>query len=431
MQINQTPIEKLIPYVNNARTHSEEQIAQIAASIKEFGFNNPVLIDKGKGIIAGHGRVCAARILGLDTVPTIELSHLSEAKKKAYILADNRLALNAGWDVGLLKLEIDDILANDIDPLLLGFGEDELDAILNPAVDNEGLCDPDDVPAMAEDVITVPGDIWLLGDHRLVCGDSTDSLVFEKLISHYKFNLMVTDPPYGVAYHPEWRDRADSGVGKRSKGKVQNDNKVDWTDAYSLFTGDVCYIWHAGIYSHLVATHLSNCDFEIVSQLIWVKQHFALSRGDYHWQHEACWYAVRKGKKHNWQGARDQSTTWEIKNNNSFGNSNKEETHGHGTQKPIECMSRPIVNNSMPGDWIYDPFGGSGTTLIAAEKLGRRCAMIEIDPHYCDIIIKRWQKFTGKDARLESTNQTFNEIANGKDQEETSRRATEMDATGS
>jgi DNA modification methylase len=218
---------------------------------------------------------------------------------------------------------------------------------------------------------------------------------------------MVTDPPYGVEYDPSWRDGADLGVGERSRGKVQNDDIVDWTDAYTLFEGDVVYVWHAGKFTHIVAKNLEDCGFDIVSQIIWAKQHFALSRGDYHWQHEPCWYGARKGKKHHWRGARDQSTVWEIKNNNSFGNSNKEETWGHGTQKPVECMQKPIENNSLANDYVYDPFGGSGTTLIACEKTGRRCLMMELDEKYCDIIIRRWQKFTGKQATLEETGESF------------------------
>lgn len=203
---------------------------------------------------------------------------------------------------------------------------------------------------------------------------------------------MVTDPPYGVSYDPSWREEVDLGLGKRSKGLVKNDDKIQWTEAYSLFTGDVSYVWHAGKYTDIVLSNLKDCGFEPVSQIIWAKQHFALSRGDYHWQHEPCWYAVKKGKKHNWQGDRTQSTLWEIKNNNSFGNSNTEETFGHGTQKPIECMARPIRNNSIDGDVIYDPFLGSGSTMVAAHQLNRKCYGMELDPKYCQVIIDRMIK---------------------------------------
>lgn len=412
LRITVLPIGELIPYINNSRTHSEEQIGIIAGSIKEFGFNDPIAIDSKKGIIAGHGRLEAARLLGLSEVPTIQLGHLTREQQKAYVLAHNRIAIDAGWNHELLRIELQELKDAGFDIGITGFKEGEVDTILNPEVDIDGLTDPDKVPEVKGDPVSVTGDIWLLGTHRLMCGDSTMVDNVLALVDKAMPVLMVTDPPYGVKYNPEWRDDAELGVGERSRGKVENDDRVDWTDAYSLFTGDVAYVWHAGIYSPDVALHLRNCDFEIVSQIIWVKQHFALSRGDYHWQHEPCWYAVKKGKKHNWQGARDQATTWDILNNNSFGNANPEKTWGHGTQKPAECMTRPIVNNSKPGDYVYDPFGGSGTTLVACEKIGRKCLMMEISPEYCDVIIKRWQDFTGKQALLETTRKSFEEMTN-------------------
>ena len=413
MQIEYRDIDKLIPHTNNARTHNDEQVTQIVDSIKRRGWTNPILVDSTNHIIAGHGRLLAARKLGLTQVPTIDIGSLSDAEKSEYIIADNKIAENAGWDYDMLKLEFNLLVDAGIDPTLTGFSTDEIETIRNPEIITAGLCDENDVPEIAPEPISKPGDIWLLGNHRLMCGDSTMIDQVERLMGGEKVNLMVTDPPYGVNYDPEWRDGANLGVGERSRGKVENDDKVDWTDAYNLYTGTVAYVWHAAIYSPEVAQHLRNCDFEIVSQIIWVKQHFALSRGDYHWQHEPCWYVVKKGHKHQWQGARDQATTWNIKNNNSFGNSNPEKTWGHGTQKPIECMERPILNNSKPNDGVYDPFGGSGTTLIACEKTNRKCFMMEISPQYCDVIIKRWQKFIGKDARLESDNKTFNELLNG------------------
>lgn len=414
LQIKEQSIESLIPYSKNARTHSDEQVQQIANSITSFGFNNPVLVDGDNNVIAGHGRLMAGRSLGLTHVPTITLDHLTAAQRKAYILADNKIALNAGWSLELLKDEFEDMLSTgDVDLGLTGFDSDEINAILNPEILNVGESDPDEIAEPQGEPVTQLGDVWLLGNHRVMCGDSTYLGEVETLMNGHTPHLMVTDPPYGVNYNPEWRDGADLGIGERSKGKVLNDDKADWTDAYSLFGGDVVYVWHAGVFSPDVATHLANCGFDIVSQIIWVKQHFALSRGDYHWQHEPCWYAVRKGKKHNWQGARDQATTWDIKNNNAFGNANTEETWGHGTQKPVECMLRPIQNNSAPNQIVYDPFGGSGTTLIAAEKLGRVCHMMELSPAYCDVIVRRWQKFANNTAFLESTQQSFDEVANG------------------
>lgn len=209
-------------------------------------------------------------------------------------------------------------------------------------------------------------------------------------------NLMVTDPPYGVKYDPSWREGCDLGVGKRSKGKVLNDDKADWTETWRLFGGNIAYVWHGGLHTSTVENSLVTAGFQMRAQIIWAKQHFVLSRGDYHWMHEPCWYAVRKGAKGKWTGDRKQSTVWQIKNNNSFGNSEKEETVGHGTQKPVECMRLPIQNNSEKGEIVYDPFLGSGTTLIAAEKMERICYGMELSPEYVDIIVKRWEDFTGQ-----------------------------------
>jgi len=405
-------IDKLIPYINNARTHSPEQIAKIASSIKEFGFNDPIAIDAINGIIAGHGRYEAAKLLGFTEVPTIQLGHLTRDQQKAYVIAHNKIAMEAGWDHELLSIELKELKESGFDTELTGFDEKEIDKMINPEIINEGLQNEDSIPSVDHFPAVLRGDNWILGQHRIRCGDSTNPLDVTELCKEFKPNLMVTDPPYGVNYEPEWRNKL--GEGERANGKVENDDRIDWTDAYSLFNGDIVYVWHSALFTSSVAQHLGNCGFDIVSQIIWVKHHFAISRGDYHWKHEPCWYAVRKGKKHNWQGARDQSTTWDIMNNNSFGNKNTEKTWGHGTQKPLECMSRPIVNNSMPGEYIYDPFGGSGTTLIACEKHNRRCLMMEISPLYCEVIIKRWQDFTGKKAILESNGLAFEDVANGR-----------------
>ncbi len=407
MKIEMRSPDSLLAYENNSRTHSPEQIEELANSIKTFGFNDPIELGEDGVIISGHARALAASKAGLTEVPCVTLQGMDENARKAYIIAANRIALNAGWDAGLLKIEFESLLENNFDVSLTGFTDEEVESYLNPEVLNAGLGDEDDVGELEEEPKTKLGDVWICGNHRVACGDSTNPDDVTRLVVGHKPNLMVTDPPYGVEYDPEWREGADLGVGKRSKGKVKNDDIIDWTEAYSLFTGDIVYIWHAGKYTHIVGQNVINCDFDIISQIIWVKQHFVLSRGDYHWQHEPCIYAVKKGKKHNWQGARDQSTTWQIKNNNSFGNSSKEETLGHGTQKPVECMSRPIQNNSKPNEYVYDPFCGSGTTLIACEKLGRKCLTQEIDPRYVDMTVKRWQKFTGLKAVLESTGEEF------------------------
>ena len=385
--IKEIEIDRLIPYPNNARTHSDEQVAQIAASIKEFGFTNPVLVDGDNGILAGHGRVQAARKLQLKSVPTIDLSYLTPVQRKAYILADNKLSLNAGWDVELLQGELAGLDELEFDLSLTGFSDSELAGFLDT---NEGLTDPDDVPDVPDEPTACLGDVWILGRHRLVCGDSTDADVVAKCLNGVEPHLMVTDPPYGVEYDASWR--ADAGVNKNTKkmGKVLNDDQSDWTEAWALFPGSIAYIWHAGVQASTVAESLMANNFVIRSQIIWTKERFALSRGDYHWQHEPCWYAV-KGTGH-WCGDRKQSTVWSI-------NARENKGIGHSTQKPVECMKRPIENNSSPGQAVYEPFSGSGTTIIAAEMTGRVAHAIELNPAYVDVAVKRWEDFTGEVAQ--------------------------------
>lgn len=420
------PIAGLVPYVNNARTHSPAQVSKIAASIKEFGFTNPVLVDGSNGIVAGHGRVLAALKLDLQSVPVIELSHLTDAQRRAYILADNRLALDAGWDEDLLRLEFSALADEGFDLGLTGFGPEEIDGIL-AGFGKEGLTDPDDVPEVPADPVSVLGDLWLLGNHRLCCGDSTDADVVGKALGGVKPHLMVTDPPYGVKYDPNWRNEADRSDGKkigaRAVGKVLNDNRSDWREAWALFPGAVAYVWHAGTYAGDVAASLQSERFQIRAQIIWVKQRHVLSRGDYHHQHEPCFYGVREGEPEDWHfvpehevasyavkkgdtghyvGGRKQSTVWNIEHV-------KSET-GHGTQKPIACMQRPIENNSNPGQSVYEPFSGSGTTIMAAQVTGRVCCAIELNPAYVDVGVVRWQNFTGQAATLAGDGRTFAQV---------------------
>jgi len=396
-------VDSLIPYARNARTHSDAQVAQIAASIREFGWTNPILVDGESGIIAGHGRLLAARKLNMTEVPCIELSSLSEIQKRAYILADNKLALNAGWDDEMLRLELGELAAMDFDTLLTGFSDEELLGLSDGGI-QPGLTDEDEVSEPPVDPVTRLGDVWLMGKHRIVCGDSTDPLVVEKALNGVVPHLMVTDPPYGVEYDASWRERAGINKKTAATGKVLNDDNADWTEAWSLFPGDVVYVWHAGLFSSVVSDNLSACGFVLRSQIIWAKSQFCIGRGDYHWQHEPCWYAVRKGAKGHSQGDRTQSTLWKIDK------PVKSET-GHSTQKPVECMRRPIENNSSVGQAVYEPFSGSGTTIIAAETTGRCCHAIELNPAYVDMAVKRWQDFTGKPATLESDGRTFDECA--------------------
>ena len=407
-KVERRSIASLIPYARNARTHSPDQVDQIAASIREWGWTVPVLVDEEGGLIAGHGRVMAAKKLGLKDIPVMVAGGWSEAQKRAYVLADNKLALNAGWDNELLRIELEGLKELDFNLDLTGFGLDELATILADKTD--GLTNPDEVPEPPADPISALGDVWILGKHRLVCGDCTTVESVDKALNGVKPHLMVTDPPYGVDYDPEWRGKAKNADGSllstgknRAVGVVQNDDKADWREAWALFPGDVAYVWHAGNMAHVVAESLLACDLHIRAQVIWAKSHFAIGRGDYHPQHEPCWYAVRKGKAGHYDGGRKQSTLWQIDK------PQKSET-GHSTQKPVECMKRPIENNSSPGQAVYEPFSGSDTTIIAAEMTGRCCHAIELNPAYVDVAIERWQNFTGQEATLESTGQAFNEL---------------------
>ncbi len=399
LQVQNWSTDRLLPYIRNARTHSEEQVAQVAASIVEFGWTNPILAGADGVIIAGHARLMAARKLGMLEVPVIVLDHLSATQRRALVLADNRLALSAGWDTEMLAVELESLQQEGFDLDIVGFTDAELEELLSPA---EGLTDEDAVPEVPETAVTVHGDIWLLGQHRLLCGDATLMCDVGRLLNGVAPVLMATDPPYGVEYDPEWR--ATAGVNKnRSKlGRVENDDRADWREAWALFPGDVMYIWHAGRHAATVQQSIEACGFEIRSQIIWAKDRFALSRGHYHWQHEPCWYAVKNNG--HWTGDRSQTTLWSI-------NSREDGGHGHGTQKPVECMRRPMLNNSRPGQVVYDPFLGSGTSIIAANTTGRICYGLEIDPAYCDVILKRWEEFTGEVATLASDGRSFRHVA--------------------
>lgn len=390
-------VADLVPYARNARTHSDAQVAQLAASIREFGFTNPILVDGERGIIAGHGRLLAARKLGLAEVPVIELAHLTPAQRRAYVLADNKLAMNAGWDDDLLRLELADLRSEGFDLGLTGFGLDEIGELL--ADNTTGLTDPDQVPEVPAEPVSGAGDVWLLGRHRLACGDSTDAATVERLLAGVKPHLMVTDPPYGVEYDPAWRNAALVGSNTARTGKVLNDHRADWREAWALFPGDVAYVWHGALHATTVAESLVACGFDIRAQIVWAKDRLVLGRGHYHWQHEPCWYSVR-GTGH-WMGDRKQTTLWQI------ASTGQDAETVHGTQKPVECMRRPIENNSSPGQAVYEPFSGSGTTLIAAEMTGRACYAMELSPAYVDVAVLRWEAFTGQEALLSVRGQTF------------------------
>jgi len=411
-------IDELVPYVRNARTHSPTQVDQIVASMVEFGFTNPVLAD-ADGIVAGHGRVLGAevlyamgktirlpggQVLPVGTVPVIDCSGWSPAQRRAYIIADNQIALNAGWNEDILALELRDLKTAEFDLQVLGFGSDQLLALLDDG--SKGPREPDYAPPIEPDPITRDGECWILGGHRLVCGDCTVEKAVAMALNGVKPHLMVTDPPYGVEYSPGWRSAVnkDGPASKRALGKVKNDDRIDWTEAWALFHGDVAYCWHAGRHASSVQASLEAAGFSIRCQIIWAKSQIAFGRGDYHWQHEPCWYAVRKSAVGHWAGDRKQTTLWQI-------DKPKSSETGHGTQKPVECMKRPIENNSNPGHAVYEPFSGSGTTIIACEMTGRFCHAIELSPNYVDVAVRRWQGFTGNAARLDGDGRTFDAIA--------------------
>ncbi len=401
LRLESWPLDRLIPSPSNARTHNDAQVAEIAGSIRSFGFANPILVGEDGDIIAGHGRLAAARKLGLTDVPVITLCGLTPLQRRQLVLADNRIALNAGWDLEMLHLELKDLSALGADLSVLGFTKSEMAKALTPT-DFGGLTDEDAVPQVSEHAVTKLGDTWCLGDHRIVCGDSTDAATVKGLLDGAAPVLMVTDPPYGVNYDPEWRHRA--GVNKSSRtGKVANDERADWAEAWRLFPGSIAYVWHGALHAATVAESLQREGFMIRAQIIWAKERLVIGRGDYHWQHEPCWYGVRT--KGNWTGDRKQTTLWTISSKN------QDAETVHGTQKPVECMRRPILNNTSPGDAVYEPFLGSGTTLIAAEGVGRICFAVELSPAYVDVAVGRWQAFTGKVAIRLSDRRSFDELA--------------------
>ena len=407
-------VADLIPYARNSRTHSDAQVAQIAASIREFGFTNPVLVDGANGVIAGHGRILAARKLGMDTVPVIELAHLSEAQKRAYVIADNKLALNAGWDDEMLRLEISELTDVGFDVSLLGFSDEEL-ALMDPE-QVDGLTDEDAVPDVPAVPVTALGDVWLLGKHRLMCGDSTSIDAVDRLMAGQKADIVFTDPPYGMSYGGGRARGAHSlnkrgGVVVKAHGMILGDDKtgsdlvalvrdallsakISSKDGASIY---VCFPWRT--YSEFEAA-LGEIGLEPTACIVWDKKSIGLGNANYRPQHEFIFYF--KGGA--WYGDKAQSDVWYM----SRGATGE---YVHPTQKPVELVERALQNSSKAGDAVVDCFGGSGSTLIACEKTGRIACLMELDPKYCDVIVKRWQDFTGKQATLESDGRTFAEVA--------------------
>lgn len=411
--IERWPLDRLTPYDRNARTHSPEQVAKIAASIAEFGFNNPILVDGvGGTIIAGHGRLMAARELGMAEVPVIVLSHMTDAQRRAYVLADNRLALDAGWDDAVLAQEIAALQDDGFDLTLTGFTDDELaDLLEGQEAEEVPDGDPDEVPDVPMQPVTVEGDIWLLGKHRVMCGDSTSIDAVDKLMAGKKADMVFTDPPYGVAY--------EGGHNTKKRQQIKND-ALEGDNLTGLFYGSLSvahtvtqdhaafYVWYASGKSVETFAALSDLPLKLRAIIQWYKVRSGLGAfmSQYIPNCEPCIYAYKDGCSPQWFGPTDEKTVWELKKEarNEF----------HPTQKPVELPERAINNSSKKGQIVLDLFGGSGSTLIACEKTGRQARLMELDPKYVDVIVKRWQDFTGKKATLEATGQTFDDVAAGR-----------------
>ncbi len=398
------PIGRLRPYERNPRTHSPEQVDQIAASIVEFGFTNPILVDGERGIIAGHGRLMAAERLGLETVPVIVLDHLTEAQRRAYVIADNKLALNAGWDDALLAEELAALDADGFEMSVTGFSDDELADLLDGGED--GQTDDDAVPEVPEAPVSRLGDVWVMGPHRLLCGDATVPADVERVLAGALADMCWTDPPYGVNYANSAKDKM------RGKHRpILNDNLGDQFSAFLraacrnilMVTKGSCYIAMSSSELHTLQKAFKDAGGHWSTFVIWAKSHFTIGRSDYQRQFEPILYGWKEGDDHYWCGARDQGDVWFV---------DKPRANDlHPTMKPVELVERAVRNSSKSRDIVLDPFAGSGSTLIACEKTGRTARLLELDPKYADVVVHRWQDWTGKVAVLDGDGRSFEEIA--------------------
>ena len=405
--IERWPTDKLVPYARNARTHSEEQVAQIAASIVEFGFTNPILAGSDGVIVAGHGRLAAAQKLGLDTVPVVVLDHLTPTQRHALIIADNRIAENAGWDDAMLRIELHSLQEDGFNLDITGFDADALAEIMaGEETTVDGQTDDDVVPEVLATPISRPGDVWELGNHRLVCGDATDPKSYELLMADAKADMIVTDPPYNVDYANSAKDKM------RGKDRpILNDNLGDGFYDFLLAAMTPMLSRCSGaIYVAMSSSELDTLQSAFRAAggkwstfIIWAKNTFTLGRADYQRQYEPILYGWPEGQNRHWCGDRDQGDVWNIKK--------PQKNDLHPTMKPVELVERAIRNSSRPGDIVLDPFGGSGTTLIAAEKTGRIGWLIELDPKYVDVIVRRWQDWSGQEAYREADAVKFNDLA--------------------
>nr|DAH78745.1 MAG TPA: adenine specific DNA methyltransferase [Caudoviricetes sp.] len=406
------PVADLIPYARNSRTHNEEQIAQIMASIKEFGFTNPILVGGDNVIIAGHGRLLAAQRLGLKEVPVIRLPDLTETQRKALVIADNKIALNAGWDEEMLALEMKELEESDFNLDILGFSEDELKELENfgePQTDAKS--EEDEIPEAPVEPITKRGDVWILGEHRLMCGDTTMFDDVRKLMRDDRAAMIFTDPPYNVNYGSTMKDSIRYHAGTLGGRKIMNDNLGDGfpqflTDSLSnllMFCHGAAYVCMSSSELHTLYNAFIAAGGKWSTFIIWAKNTFTLGRADYQRQYEPILYGWNADKPHYWCGDRDQSDVWEY---------NKPVKNDlHPTMKPVELVERAVLNSSKSGDIVLDGFGGSGSTLIACEKNNRKARLMELDPKFCDVIVKRWEDYTGKKAVLQNSEEkTENDV---------------------
>ena len=397
--IKRVAISDLRPYERNPRTISPQAFERLKNKIAEVGFNVPLIATHDLRLIGGHQRLRALTEMGMTEINvSVAPYEMTDKQFKAAVINDN--ISDGEWDI--------DILEEDFETYELeAFGiEKNIVQRLNKKALPDKADDEMPLPAVA---ITQLGDTWILDNHRLRCGDATNSDDVKALLNGAIPHLMVTDPPYGVEYDASWRDRAGINLAhqKIATGKVQNDDRADWREAWALFPGDVAYVWHGSLHAPLVGESLVACGFDIRAQIVWAKKNLVMGRGHYRWQHEPCWYAVREGGTGHWQGDRKQSTLWEIANMHATQGNVDDGKTNHSTQKPVECMKRPIENNSAAGDAIYEPFSGSGSTIIAAEITGRVCYAMELDPLYVDMAVKRWCAFTGRIATRESDGLLF------------------------
>jgi len=414
------PIDKPIPYARNSRKIPERAIDKVAASIKEFGWRQAIVVDKDGVIICGHTRLLAARKLGLKQVPVHVADNLTPAQVKAYRLMDNRSHEETDWDPELLGPELEELQSLDFDLELTGFDPNELDKFLaDPDLDDRANA----APPVPEHATTKPGDLWLCGKHRILCGDATSPDDVTRLCCKSSPLLMITDPPYGISLDSEWRDRAGlNGKGAaepsymkhRTEGHtnttISSDTRADWSEAFALVPSlQTGYVWHASKYTREVLDGLLRIGFLHHQQIIWDKGRTVLTRTHYWFQHEPCWYVRKKNAP--WFGkAGENSTVWSVPSPKFIMGGSKEAKFDHPTQKPLELMRRPILNHTKRGDVVYDPFLGSGTTMMAAEVTGRVCYAIDIDPRYVDVAVMRWEQFTGQEAKLESDGRTFDQV---------------------